>query len=86
MFANGKGYSKTTICQITCCFINCKHPLQRFSAKNSSNKVYQIMRNASLVNNKSVKEVRNLHFQKHTTLDMTVVFQRQHLCFSGGRN
>ena len=79
MFANGKGYSKTTKFQITCHLINCKQPLQMFSAQNGSNKVWQIMRNVSLVNNKSVKEVKNLHFQKHATLVIPIYKSRTFL-------
>ena len=39
------------------------------------------MRNVSLVNNKSVKGVKNLHFQKHATLDILIFKSRMFLVF-----
>ena len=39
------------------------------------------MRNVSLVNNKSVKGVKNLHFQKHATLDILIFRSRTFLVF-----
>ena len=39
------------------------------------------MRNVCLVNNKPVKGVKNLHFQKHATLDILILRSHTFLVF-----